>query len=43
MVNHTFANVRDFGYIIAHNLTGWEATVISSVLSKEGLPIDVQL
>ncbi len=43
--NHgeTFANVRDFGYITAHNLTGWPATVLPCIFSKEGLPIGVQL
>ncbi|KTC99392.1 amidase [Legionella erythra] len=39
----TFANIRDFGYITAHNLTGWPATVIPCAFSKEGLPIGVQL
>lgn len=39
----TFANVRDFGYITAHNLTGWPATVLPCIYSKEGLPIGVQL
>ncbi|MBA2649822.1 MAG: amidase [Legionella sp.] len=39
----TFANVRDFGYITAHNLTGWPATVLPCVISNEGLPIGVQL
>lgn len=39
----TFANVRDFGYITAHNLTGWPATVLPALLSNERLPIGVQL
>ncbi|PJE06979.1 amidase [Legionella sp.] len=39
----TFANVRDFGYITAHNLTGWPATVLPCIYSDEGLPIGVQL
>ncbi len=39
----TFANVRDFGYITAHNLTGWPATVLPCIYSEEGLPIGVQL
>jgi amidase len=37
----TFANVRDFGYITAHNLTGWPATVLPCAYSEEGLPIGV--
>jgi amidase len=39
----TFANVRDFGYITAHNLTGWPATILPCIYSQEGLPIGVQL
>ena len=39
----TFANIRDFGYVTAHNLTGWPATVLPSIYSNEGLPIGVQL
>jgi amidase len=39
----TFANVRDFGYITAHNLTGWPATVLPCITSDEGMPIGVQL
>lgn len=39
----TFANVRDFGYSTAHNLTGWPATVLPSIYSDEGLPIGIQL
>lgn len=41
--NETFVNIRDFGYITAHNLTGWPATILPSLISKEGLPIGVQL
>lgn len=40
---NTFANIRDFGYIFAHNLTGWPATVLPIMFSREGLPIGVQL
>ncbi|MFC3909440.1 amidase [Legionella dresdenensis] len=39
----SFANVRDFGYITAHNLTGWPATVLPCIYSDLGLPIGVQL
>lgn len=39
----TFANIRDFGYITAHNLTGWPSTVLPCGSTKEGLPIGVQL
>lgn len=39
----TFANIRDFGYITAHNLTGWPATVLPCSYSDEGLPIGIQL
>ena len=39
----TFDNIRDFGYISAHNLTGWPATVLPCIYSDEGMPIGIQL
>lgn len=39
----TFKNIRDVGYLTAHNLTGWPATVLPCAYSKDGLPIGIQL
>lgn len=35
--------IRDFGYVIVHNLTGWPATVIPCGYAKNGLPIGIQI
>ena len=39
----TFANIRDVGYVVAHNLTGWPATVVPCGYDKNGLPIGLQI
>lgn len=39
----TWKSLRDVGYIIAHNLTGWPATVIPCGYAKNGLPIGLQI
>ena len=39
----TFVNIRDVGYIVAHNLTGWPATVVPCGYDKNGLPIGLQI
>jgi len=39
----TFANLNDVSYVIAHNLTGWPATVVPCGYSRDGLPIGVQI
>ena len=39
----TFANIRDVGYAIAHNLTGWPVTVVPCGYANNGLPIGIQI
>jgi amidase len=39
----THKNIADFSYTIVHNLTGWPATVVPCGLSKDGLPIGIQI
>lgn len=39
----THANLHDFSYVQAHNLTGWPATVVPCGRSQQGLPIGIQI
>lgn len=39
----TYQFIRDVGYIVAYNLTGWPATVIPCGYSQKGLPIGLQI
>lgn len=39
----TWDSIRDVGYVIAHNLTGWPATVVPCGYNKDGLPIGIQI
>jgi amidase len=41
--HHGLNEIRDFSYLMAHNLTGWPAAVVRCGTSAEGLPLGVQI
>ena len=40
---HGLNEIRDFSFLMAHNLTGWPAVVVRCGSSREGLPLGVQV